>query len=261
MFFPSCVHFSFFFKNMFVYACFVFAIFLLFRYLSTKYLVSFAHSHGFQHFQKPIPFSPDIWSHFWYSLVTKKSPCSNFHFDRSHSYTYVSRFFFHLLTLFMFPLLCMYPPDVPSLFVHPPHCYSPFFVAKPFFLRGILSLLLLQNLVFLFSFLCHFLFSSLSVKPLQFFFSFLVSPFFFVAFSNLVLSNKSQAFAVTRPAHPPRRWDNFLNAAELKRRFQSHLITQQSTKLSEGDGSVKHQNVATIRCLKIEHWLWQLSKV
>ena len=45
-----------------------------------------------------------------------------------------------------------------------------------------------------------------------------------------------------------------MNAAELKRRFQSHLITQQSTKLSEGDGSVKHQDVATNRCLKMEHY-------
>ena len=29
-----------------------------------------------------------------------------------------------------FPLLCMYPPDVPSLSVHPPHCSSPFFCCQ-----------------------------------------------------------------------------------------------------------------------------------
>ena len=63
-------------------------------------------------------------------MLTKKSPCSNFHFDRPHSFSYVSRVFFCLLTLFMFPLLCMYPPDVPSLFVYPPHCYSPSFCCQ-----------------------------------------------------------------------------------------------------------------------------------
>ena len=44
------------------------------------------------------------------------------------------------------------------------------------------------------------------------------------------------------PAHPPERWDlSFLDrAAELKRRFQSHLITQQSTKQLEWDGSLKN---------------------
>ena len=65
------------------------------------------------------------------------------------------------------------------------------------------------------------------------------------------LCSLPQPFAVKRPAHPPGRRDNFLNAAELKRRFQSHLITPQATKLSEGDGSVEHQNVATIRCLEM----------
>ena len=132
--FPSCNDVSFFLNNMFVCACFVFAILLLFRSLSTKYLVSFvSFSFCFQHFQKQIPFSPDIWSHFWYSLLTRKSTCSKFHFDRRHSKTKISRFFFRLLTLFMFPLLCVYPPDVPS--VHPPHCYSPFFLLPNTFFK------------------------------------------------------------------------------------------------------------------------------
>ena len=128
---------------------------------------------------------------FWYSLLTKKTPCSNFHFDRPRSYTYVSCCFFYLLTLFMFPLLCMYPPDVPSLFVHPPHCYSSFFLLpNTFFKKKNSPFCCCKTFVLLFSLLFRFLFSSLSVKPLQLFFSFLVSSFFFVAISNLVLSNK-----------------------------------------------------------------------
>ena len=45
----------------------------------------------------------------------------------------------------MFPLLCMYPPDVPSLLVHPTHCCSPFCLLPKIYIKKI-SLLLLQNL-------------------------------------------------------------------------------------------------------------------
>ena len=122
MFFPSCVHFSFFLKNVFVSCMFRFCHFpSVFDLFQQNIPFLLPHSHCFQHFQKQIPFSPDIWSHFWYSLLIKKSPCSNFHFDRPHSETYVSRFFFHLLTLFfMFPLLCMYVPSRCSLSLCPP---------------------------------------------------------------------------------------------------------------------------------------------
>ena len=147
-----------------------------------------SHSHCFQHFQKQNPFSPDIWSHFWYSLLTKKSPCSNFHFDRSHSYTYVSRFFFYLLTLLscfhsfvctllMFPLSLSTFLIVTLLFLLPNTFFKkkkhslPFIVGKP-------------SCFFSVSFVIS---SFLSFcETLQLFFSFLVSPFFFVAFSNLV---------------------------------------------------------------------------
>ena len=117
---------------------------------------------------------------FGFPCYQKKSPCSNFHFDRAHSYTFISRFFFYLLTLFMFPLLCVYPTDVRSLFVHPPHCYSPFFVAKIFSKKKKLfsPFYCWKTFVLLFSLLHHSLFSSLSVKPLQLFFSFFGFVFF-----------------------------------------------------------------------------------
>ena len=89
--------------------------FLLFRSLSTKYLVFLVSFSLFSTFSKTNSFFSGHLISFLVFLANKKSPCSNFHFDRPHSYTNVSRFFFHLLTLFMFPLLCMYPPDVLSL--------------------------------------------------------------------------------------------------------------------------------------------------
>ena len=151
--------------------------FLVFRSLSTKYLVSCLILVVSQHFLKN-KFFCFLWTFnliVVYSLLTKKkTPCSNFHFDRVHSNTYVSRVFFYLLTLFMFPLLFVYPPDVPSLFVHPPHCYSPFFLSLLFSLpntsfkktkKKLFSpCYCCKTFMSLFSFLCHFLFSSLSVK-------------------------------------------------------------------------------------------------
>ena len=69
------------------------------------------------------------------------------------------------------------------------------------------------------------------------------------------LCSSPQAFAVMRPAHPPRRWDNFLYAAELKRRFQSHLITQQSTSCQRGTGQFK-----TLKCChKSVPRIWALT--
>ena len=133
--FSLLVFISLFSSKMFVYACFVFAIFLLFRF--SLFPTFFKNKFLF------------LWTFnliFGIPCYQKKSPCSNFHFDRAHSYTFISRFFFYLLTLFMFPLLCVYPTDVRSLFVHPPHCYSPFFVAKIFSQKTFLSLSLLENL-------------------------------------------------------------------------------------------------------------------
>ena len=54
-------------------------------------------------------------------------------------------------------------------------------------------------------------------------------------------------FAVMRPDHPPGD-DIFLNAAELKRRFQSHLITQQSPRV--WTSQYQPRNDATIRYLE-----------
>ena len=128
---------------------------------------------------------------FGFPYYQKKSPCSNFHFDRAHSYTFISRFFFYLLTLFMFPLLCVYPTDVRSLFVHPPHCYSPFLLPKFFHKKLFSPFHCWKTFVLLFSLLHHSLFSSLSVKPLQLFFSFLVSSFFLCCIFNFVLSKNN----------------------------------------------------------------------
>ena len=63
---------------------------------STKYLVSFvSFSLFFNIFQNKFFCFPLIYYLvFWCSLLAEKSPCSKFHFDRSHSYADVSRFFF-----------------------------------------------------------------------------------------------------------------------------------------------------------------------
>ena len=92
----------------------------------------------------------------------------------------------------MFPLLCMYPPDVPSLFVHTSSLLLSFFLLPNTFFfkeKTFLSLLLLQNLRVPVSFIissCHlFLWTPFSCS----------SPFLFRLFSllhffNLVLSKK-----------------------------------------------------------------------
>ena len=147
LFFPSCVHFSLFLKNVCLCLfrfCHFPSVSISFNKISRFFCFILIVSNIFKN---KFLF---LWTFnliFGIPCYQKKSPCSNFHFDRAHSYTYVSRFFFYLLTLFMFPLLCVYPTDVRSL------CLStllivtlPFLLPKFFHKKTFLSLSLLENL-------------------------------------------------------------------------------------------------------------------
>ena len=106
-----------------------------------KYLFSVSFSLFSTFSKKQIPFFSRHLVSFLVFLANKKTSCSNFHFDRPHSNTYFSRCFFYQLTLFMFPLLCMYPPDC-SLSLCPPSSLllSFFLVAKHFLKKKNFSL-------------------------------------------------------------------------------------------------------------------------
>ena len=134
----------------------------------------------FQHFLKTNSFFSGHLISFLVFLAHKKISLFKFPFWSSSFLYLCLSFLFLSVTLFMFQLLCMYPPDVPSLFVHPPHCYSPFFVAKHFFQKKNSPFHCCKTFV-LQSPLSFPLFISFW-NTLQFFFSFLVSSFFFDAF-------------------------------------------------------------------------------
>ena len=102
----------------------------------------------FQHFLKTKSFFSWYLISFLVFLVSGISPCSNLHFDRPHSYTFVSRFFFSFCWL-SFHVSC-------PLYVYS-RCFLSwstllvvtllFFVAKHFFSKkNFLSLLSLQDI-------------------------------------------------------------------------------------------------------------------
>ena len=144
---------------------FVFVIFLLFRYLSTKYVISFVFPQNIS-FRLSFFFgttkrseSRKVGKHFVFQLFlktnsvfswsissvvflgNKNSPCSNFHFYLPPSYPYVSRFFFSICWLsFHVSSPCMYPLMFP-LYVHTSSLLLYFFVAQHlFFSKNIFSL-------------------------------------------------------------------------------------------------------------------------
>ena len=125
----------------------------------------------------------------------------------------------------MFPVLCMYTPDVSSLgppssllllsffccqtlFSKKKKLFSPFYLCKTF--------------MSLFSLLFHFFFSSLSVKTLQFFFSFLVSSFFFVAFS--ILFFRKINFSLLKNPYPTSPKLFFSISSQFKEKFQKLFL-------------------------------------
>ena len=142
LFFPSCVHISLFLKKS---VCFMLVSFLPFSFCFDLFQqnISFLLSHSpcFSTFFQNKSFFLLIFFSFLVFIESGKSPCSNFHFDRPHSNTYVSRFFFYLLTLFMFSTP-LYVPSWYSLSLCPPSSLllSFFFVAKHFEKKKKLSL-------------------------------------------------------------------------------------------------------------------------
>ena len=113
--------------------------------------------------------------------MTTKTQCSNFHFYLPHSDPYFSSCTFSLfLTLFMFPLLFTYPPNVHSLCDYSPHLFFPFFLVEQFLFKNIVFFFFFQDLRVSFSRLFHCLFSSLSVSQPSVFLLLFVSSFVFL---------------------------------------------------------------------------------
>ena len=170
---------------------FFFAISLLFRSLSTKYLVSLVSFSlfFFNFFQSKFPFH--LWnllSFLLAFLVNKNFPCPHFFpFYLPHSQPYVSRFFFSLFWLSSC-FLSLYVPSWWSL-----SSSTLLMFTLLFFLLNTFSKTKIPFLSFFLQDLCvsfqspffHSLFR-LPVKPLQFFFSFWFRLFFFGPFSILL---------------------------------------------------------------------------
>ena len=134
-------------SKMFVYACFVFAIFLLFRSLSTKYLVSFVSFSLFPTFSKTNSFFSGHLISFLVFLANKKNSQFKIPFWSSSflflcfSFLFPSVDSFHVSTPWYVPSWCSLSLCPPSSLLLSLFCCQNFSKKKTF-----LSLLLLENL-------------------------------------------------------------------------------------------------------------------
>ena len=123
-------------------------------------------------------------------LFEKKTPCSNFHFKLSHSYTYFLVSFSLYLTLFMFPLLVctllMFTLVVCAFLL----CSFLFFLVEQVVFKNTVSFFLFPRPSCFIQSLLSFSFFISLCETLQFFFSFLFRLFSFCSFS-LVLSENA----------------------------------------------------------------------